>query len=232
MQLQIYCQSYKKVHPYLGVDLHIPDGFLNVPTIVATSAISAVCIGIATKQTSKKLGEKHIPMMGIMAAFIFVAQMLNFPIIGGTSGHFLGTALAAIVIGPWAAILIMTCILIVQCLIFQDGGLLALGANIFNMGIIGSLTGYYSFLLINKILGSSKKSMMFAWFSAGWISIMAAAIVCAIELAISGIIDFNVVFTAMVGWHTLIGIGEGLISISILSFILANRADLLKLEKV
>jgi cobalt/nickel transport system permease protein len=170
--------------------------------------------------------------MGIMAAFIFVAQILNFPIIGGTSGHFMGAALAAIVIGPWAAILIMSCILIVQCLVFQDGGLLALGANIFNMGIIGSLTGYYSFLLINKIFGSSKKSMVFAWFLAGWMSIMAAAIVCSIELAISGIINFTIVFTTMVGWHTLIGIGEGLISIAILSFILANRADLLKLEKV
>lgn len=211
--------------------MHIPDGFLNVPTLVTTGAISVVCIGIATKQTSKRLGEKHIPMMGIMAAFIFVAQMLNFPLIG-TSGHFLGAALAAIVLGPWAAILIMTCVLLVQCLIFQDGGLLALGANIFNMGIVGSFVGYYSFFLINKVLGSSKKSMVFAWFSAGWISIMAAAIICAIELSISGIIEFNVVFTAMVGWHLLIGIGEGLISIAVLSFILANRADLLKLEKV
>ena len=133
--------------------MHIPDGFLNAATIATTYVISTGGIANAVRVANKKLGEKHVPMMGILAAFVFTAQMLNFPVAGGTSGHFLGAALVAILLGPWAAVLIMSVVLIGQCLIFQDGGLLALGANIFNMGIVAGFGSYYIFRLMNTMYG-------------------------------------------------------------------------------
>ena len=124
--------------------MHIPDGFISAPVATAGIVVAAGCIAYAVKATNEKMGEKQIPLMGVLAAFIFAAQMLNFPIAGGTSGHLIGAALAAILLGPWAGILIMTCVLAVQCLVFQDGGLFALGVNIFNMGIVASFVGYGS----------------------------------------------------------------------------------------
>ena len=123
--------------------MHIPDGFLSAPVAVATGVVAVAAIAVAVKVTNKKMGEKQVPMMGVLAAFIFAAQMLNFPVAGGTSGHFVGAALAAILLGPWATVLILSSVLVVQCLIFQDGGLLALGANITNMGVIAAFSGYY-----------------------------------------------------------------------------------------
>ncbi|GAI13536.1 unnamed protein product, partial [marine sediment metagenome] len=136
--------------------MHIPDGFLNVATVATTYAVSAGGVGNAVRIANKKLGEKQVPLMGILAAFIFAAQMLNFPIAGGTSGHVIGAALAAILLGPWAAVLIMSCVLIAQCLIFQDGGLLALGANVFNMGVIASFSAYYIYRLATWLMGSGR----------------------------------------------------------------------------
>jgi cobalt/nickel transport system permease protein len=170
--------------------------------------------------------------MGVMAAFIFAAQMLNFPIAGGTSGHLLGAALAAILLGPWAGVLIMACVLIVQCLIFQDGGLLALGANVFNMGVVGSFVGYYVYWGFNKLVGSNRRGTLVGGFIGSWSSVFIASIVCAIELAVSGTSPLHITLPAMAGWHALIGIGEGLITTAVLSFVLATRADLLKLQKV
>ena len=135
--------------------MHIPDGFLSMATVATTYAVSAGGIGNAVRMANKKLGEKHVPLMGVLAAFIFAAQMLNFPVAGGTSGHLIGAALAAILLGPWAAVLLMSCVLIAQSLIFQDGGLLALGANIFNMGIIASFGGYYLYRLLTSLFGKS-----------------------------------------------------------------------------
>ena len=122
--------------------LHIPDGFLSLPVALFFWLLTAAMVGIAVYKTNRTLGEKQVPLMGIMAAFIFAAQMLNFPVIAGTSGHFLGGALAAIVLGPWAGILVMTAVIGLQGLLFQDGGLLAMGANIFNMGILTAVIGF------------------------------------------------------------------------------------------
>ncbi len=130
--------------------MHIPDGFLNIATVATTYAASAGGVGYAVREANRKLREKHVPLMGVLAAFIFAAQMLNFPVAGGTSGHLIGAALAAILLGPWAAVLIMACVLLAQSLIFQDGGLLALGANIFNMGIIASFSSYSGISHINS----------------------------------------------------------------------------------
>ena len=212
--------------------MHIPDGFLNVATMASTCVVSAGGIGNAVRVANKKLGEKHVPLMGVLAAFIFAAQMLNFPIAGGTSGHLIGAVLAAILLGPWASVLIMSCVLIAQCLIFQDGGLLALGANIFNMGVVASFSGYYLYRLFSSFLGDSKKGKLISSFIGAWGSVLLASIACAIELAVSGASPAVVVLPAMAGLHALIGIGEGLITGAVLSLVLATRADLLQLQRI
>ena len=212
--------------------MHIPDGFLNVATVATTCVVSAGGVGNAVRIANKKLGEKQVPLMGVLAAFIFAAQMLNFPVAGGTSGHVIGAALAAILLGPWAAVLIMSCVLIAQCLIFQDGGLLALGANIFNMGIVASFSGYYIYRLVTSLLGDSRRGKLVGGFAGAWGSVFLASIVCAIELALSGASPIVVVLPAMAGFHALIGIGEGLITGAVLSLVLATRADLLQLQRI
>jgi len=212
--------------------MHIPDGFLNVATVASTCVVSAGGIGNAVRIANNKLGEKHVPLMGVLAAFIFAAQMLNFPIAGGTSGHLIGAALAAILLGPWASVLIMSCVLIAQCLIFQDGGLLALGANIFNMGIIASFSSYYLYRGITSLLGGNGRSKLIGGFIAAWGSVLLASIACAIELAVSGVSPLAVVLPAMAGFHALIGVGEGLITAGVLSFVVVTRPDLAQLQRI
>ena len=212
--------------------MHIPDGFLNVATAATTYVVSVGGVGNAVRLTNRRLGERHVPLMGILAAFIFAAQMLNFPVAGGTSGHVIGAALAAILLGPWAAVLIMSAVLIAQCLVFQDGGLLALGANIFNMGIIASFGGYYVYRLVTAVTGDSRRSQLVGGFAAGWVSVFLASIACAIELAVSGVSPIRVALPVMAGIHALIGIGEGLITSAVLGLVLTTRADLLQLQKV
>jgi len=212
--------------------MHIPDGFLNIATVATTYVVSAGGVGNAVRVANKKLGEKQVPLMGILAAFIFAAQMLNFPIAGGTSGHFVGAALAAILLGPWATVLIMSCVLIAQCLIFQDGGLLALGANILNMGIVASFSGYYIYRLVASLMGNGRRGTLVGGFAGAWVSVFLASIFCAVELAVSGVSPMRVVLPAMAGFHALIGIGEGLITGAVLSLVLATRADLLQLQRI
>ncbi|MFC2031913.1 energy-coupling factor ABC transporter permease [Chloroflexota bacterium] len=212
--------------------MHIPDGFLNIATVATTYAVSAGGVGGAVRMANKKLKEKQVPLMGILAAFIFAAQMLNFPIAGGTSGHLIGAALAAILLGPWAGVLIMSCVLIAQSLIFQDGGLLALGANIFNMGIITSFSGYYTYRLFTSLLGNSRRGTLVGSFAGAWASVFLAAIVCALELTVSGASPIAIVLPVMAGLHALIGIVEGLITGAVLSLVLATRSDLLQLQRI
>lgn len=210
--------------------MHIPDGFISAPVATAGIVVAAGFVAYAVKATSKKMGEKQIPLMGVLAAFIFAAQMLNFPIAGGTSGHLIGAALAAILLGPWAGILIMTCVLAVQCLVFQDGGLFALGVNIFNMGIVASFVGYYVYRG-SALFGGQKRRTLIGGGLAAWSSVVIASIACAFELAISGTVPLGVALPAMAGVHAFIGIGEGMITAAVLSLIMATRADLLELQK-
>ena len=212
--------------------MHIPDGFLNAAVVGTTCVISTGGVANAVRIANKKLGEKHIPMRGILAAFIFAAQMLNFPVVGGTSGHVIGAALVAILLGPWAAVIIMSVVLIAQCLIFQDGGLLALGANIFNMGIIAGFGAHYLYRFIGMILGGNSRSKMVAGFVAAWGSVLLASVACAIELAVSGTSPIGAVLPAMAGVYAIIGVGEGLITVAVLSMVMATRADLLRLQRV
>ncbi|MEW6240972.1 MAG: energy-coupling factor ABC transporter permease [Chloroflexota bacterium] len=204
--------------------LHIPDGFLNLVISLLFWAITAATVGIAISKTNKSLGEKQIPLMGVMAAFIFAAQMLNFPVAGGTSGHFLGGALAAIVLGPWAAILVMTAVIGVQGLLFQDGGLLVMGANIFNMGILTAVIGYG---LYRAAAGKGRGVRYAAAGVGAWIAVLAAALVTSLQLWLSGTSQLQIVLPAMLGVHALIGIGEAIITVAALAFIEQTRPDLL-----
>src|SRR5687768_11605536 len=158
--------------------------------------------------------------MGVLAAFIFAAQMMNFPTAGGTSGHLLGGALAAILLGPWAAIIVMSVVIGVHALVFQDGGLAALGANIFNMGILTAFAGYAVYRTA-AALGRGRRALVLAGsFAAAWVTVMLAALLTSAQLAISDTSDWGVVLPAMLGVHALIGIGEGLISAGAVAFIL------------
>ncbi len=165
--------------------------------------------------------------MGVLAAAIFAGQMLNFSVTGGTSGHLLGAAIAAILLGPWPAVLVMTSVVAVQALLFQDGGILALGANLFNMAIIGPFVAYALFTLLMKLFKKQTWGLFIAGFIAAWSSIFIASLACALQLALSGTSPANIAVPAMGAIHALIGIGEGLITIGALAFIFAARKDLL-----
>ena len=193
--------------------------------MAVTTTASVGGLGVAVKMAGRHLGERQIPLMGMMGAFIFVAQMLNFPVMGGTSGHLIGAALAAIMLGPWAAVLVMSLVIIAQCLIFQDGGLLALGANILNMGIIAPLGAYLVYRFLAKVLGG--RGRLAAGFVAAWFSVLIAAVATVLELTASGTVPFGVVLPAMVGVHALIGIGEGLATVAVLGLVRVARRDLL-----
>jgi cobalt/nickel transport system permease protein len=209
--------------------LHIPDGFLSLAVSAVFWVISIILITVAVRRTQGELGERQIPLMGIMAAFIFAAQMINFPVAGGTSGHLLGGALAAIVLGPWAAILVMTSVIGLQALLFQDGGLLVMGANIFNMGILTALIGYG---LYRGAVGQRLGVRLTVAGAAAWLSVMAGALMTALQLWLSGTSPLAVVMPAMLGVHALIGIGEALITVAALSFIAKTRPDLLAADTV
>jgi cobalt/nickel transport system permease protein len=204
--------------------MHIPDGFLTLFVSLFCWAITISLLAIAIRKTNHELGEKQVPLMGIMAAFIFAAQMLNFPVAGGTSGHLLGGALAAIVLGPWAAMLVMTAVIAVQGLLFQDGGLIVMGANILNMGLLTAMVGYGLYRLVNK---KSVTTRLIVSGIAAWLSVMTGALATAMQLWLSGTAKINLVVPAMLGVHTLIGLGEALITVAALAFIFRTRPDLL-----
>ncbi|MES0359688.1 MAG: energy-coupling factor ABC transporter permease [Anaerolineales bacterium] len=208
--------------------LHIPDGFLSVLLSIVLWVISMTIVAYALRRVGKDLGERQVPLMGLLAAGIFAGQMLNFTVIGGTSGHLMGAAIATILMGPWAAILIMTSVVSIQALVFQDGGLLVLGANIFNMAIVGVTVAYMAYRTVILIAGKKKTGVLIAGFMAAWLSIEIAALSVAIQLAISNTSPANLAIPAMAGVHALIGIGEGLITVGALAFLLSARPDLLQ----
>ena len=204
--------------------LHIPDGFLSVVVALLCWAITIVLLGIAVRRTQAELGERQVPLMGVMAAFIFAAQMINFPVAGGTSGHLLGGALAAITLGPWAGMLVMAAVIGVQALLFQDGGLLAMGANILNMGLLTALIGYG---LYRGAARQNRTMLLGVAGVAAWLSVMAGALTTALQLWLSGTAPLTIVVPAMLGVHALIGVGEALITVAALTFIMRARPDLL-----
>jgi len=208
--------------------MHAPDGFFSLPVSIAGWAIAIVAIGFALRQTRRGLQERSVPLMGVMAAFIFAAQMLNFPVAGGTSGHMVGGALAAILLGPWAGLLVITSVVAIQALIFQDGGLITMGVNIVNMGIVTVFVGYGTYYGLRVLLGAKRWAIIGSAFGAAWFSMLLSSIICALALGVSGTSPYIVALPAMAGTHALIGIGEGLISAAALVFIMATRRDLVE----
>jgi len=211
--------------------MHIPDGFVNTGTSVAAWVASAGGVGYAVRRVNQELDERQVPLMGVTAAFIFAAQMMNFTVAGGTSGHLLGGALAAILLGPWAGMLVLTTVLAVQALLFQDGGLLALGLNVLNMAVIGVLVGWLVYSGLRRLLGQKTWTTMVSGFAAAWLSVVIASLAASIELAVSGTSPLAVVLPAMGLVHVLIGIGEGLITVGVLAFLRATRPDLLAMRQ-
>jgi cobalt/nickel transport system permease protein len=205
--------------------MHIPDGFIDGKTAATTALLSATGVGLALRQVRRRLPPRRVPLLGLAAAFLFAAQMVNFPVAGGTSGHLVGGVLVAALLGPSAAIVVLTTVLIVQCFLFADGGVLALGANIFNMAIIGAAGGYAIYRAVCRVLPGTRGRVAAVAF-AGWCSTVLASICCAGQLAWSGTVAWPAAFTAMAGVHMAIGLGEGLISALVLLAIQRVRPDL------
>jgi cobalt/nickel transport system permease protein len=207
--------------------VHIPDGFINAPTSLAAGAVAAGGVGVSLKRAAQTLQEKQAPLAGLVAAYIFAVQMLNFPVAAGTSGHLLGGALAAVLVGPWAGALCVSVVLLVQAL-FADGGLTALGLNIINMALVTAWGGYAVFLLLRRALPATKTGVTVSAGVAAGISVVLASLAFVVEYAIGGNggAPVGTVFAAMVGVHTLIGIGEGIITALTVGVVLGVRPDL------
>ncbi len=208
--------------------MHAPDGFLTAGAAVATGAVSAGTIGVALRQAKHHLKEKQVPLAGITAAFIFAAQMFNFPVAGGTTGHLMGGALAAVLLGPAVGAIVVTIVVVIQALAFADGGLTALGYNVLNMAIVTSFGGYAVFRLFRRVLPSSTPGVVASTGLAAGISVVLSAMTFSILwlFGASAPVPFDTVFASMVGIHLVIGIGEGVISAMVIGAVLASRPDL------
>jgi cobalt/nickel transport system permease protein len=206
--------------------MHIPDGFLDAPTAVATGALAAAGVGVALRQAHRHLPPRRVPLLGLAASFVFAAQMINFPVAGGTSGHLVGAVLTAALLGPSAAVIVLSAVLIVQCLVFADGGLSALGANIFNMAIVGGVFGWVLYHGVTRVVEGLFGRVLGAAFAA-WCSTVLASVACAGELAASGTVRLTVALPAMAGVHMLVGVGEGVITALVLVGIARARPELL-----
>jgi cobalt/nickel transport system permease protein len=208
--------------------VHIPDGFINGATSAGFGIAAAGGVGAALRQTGKYLSERQVPLAGLVAAFVFAAQMVNFPVISGMSGHLLGGVLAAVLIGPWAGFIVIAVVLLVQGIFFADGGLTALGLNIVNLGFIGTLGGYAIYRMLLKVLPKNQRGVIAAAGIAAGVSVPLAAMGFVVQYAIGGTADVSVgaVFTAMLSTHLVIGIGEGLITAMVIGAVVRSRPDL------
>jgi cobalt/nickel transport system permease protein len=208
--------------------VHIPDGFINAPASLAAGAAAAGGVGVSLRRAARTLQDRQAPLAGLVAAYIFAVQMLNFPVAAGTSGHLLGGLLAAVLVGPWAGALCVAVVLVVQALLFADGGLSALGLNIVNMALVTAWGGYAVFLLLRRALPATKASVTAAAGVAAGVSVVLASLAFVVEYAIGGTggAPVGTVLGAMVGVHTLIGIGEGIITALTVAAVLAVRPDL------
>jgi cobalt/nickel transport system permease protein len=208
--------------------MHVPDGFLDAPTSAATAAVAVVAVGAALRGARRELDDKAAPLAGLVATFVFAAQMLNFPVGAGTSGHLLGGALAAVLVGPWTGILCLSVVLLVQSLLFADGGVTALGTNITLMGVVAVLTGWLVFRALQAVLPKRVGVVPWAAAVAAYVSVPVAALGFVGLYAVGGAqsIPLGALTTAMLGWHLLIGIGEALITGLVVASIVAVRPDL------
>ncbi|WP_170124664.1 energy-coupling factor ABC transporter permease [Nocardioides silvaticus] len=208
--------------------MHVPDGFLDAPTSIATGVVAAAGVAVALRKSRDELDDRTAPLAGLVAAFVFAGQMINFPVGAGTSGHLLGGALAAVLVGPWTATLCISVVLLVQALFFADGGLTALGTNITLMGLVGVFVGYAVFLAVRAVLPRRLGVVPAAAAMGALVSVPVAAATFTGLFAVGGNADLDMgeVLTAMLGWHTVIGIGEAVITGLVVSAICTSRPDL------
>ena len=210
--------------------MHIQDGVLSPVVCAATGVISLGAVSYSVHRLKQSVADRTIPLTGMMAALVFAGQMVNFPIGAPVSGHLLGGVLAATVVGPWAGCVAMTLVLFVQWALFSDGGLFALGANVLHMAVIGAWGGHAVRQLVQRFVGDNGKGIVIGSVVAAWITVMAAAALCCLEFRLSwpaGEIDFSKFFALMVSFHSLIGLGESLITGVAISFVLNQRPELL-----
>ncbi|KAB1143987.1 cobalt ABC transporter permease [Streptomyces luteolifulvus] len=208
--------------------MHVPDGFINAPASAATGVVAAAAIAVSLRGARRELDERTAPLAGLVAAFIFAVQMLNFPVAAGTSGHLLGGALAAILVGPFTGVLCVSVVLLMQGILFADGGLTALGVNITDMAIVTTVVAYAVFRGLVMVLPRGRRSVTVASFVAALLSVPAAAVAFTLLYAVGGTADVSLgkVATAMIGVHVLIGIGEAAITALTVGAVIAVRPDL------
>jgi cobalt/nickel transport system permease protein len=208
--------------------MHIPDGFINLPTSAGFGAAAAGGVWYSLRRAAAFLDDRRIPLAGLAAAFVFAAQMINFPVAAGTSGHLIGGVLAAVLLGPWLGVIVLTVVLVVQGIFFADGGLSALGLNVFNMAVLGTMGGYLVFRLVVRFLPKRPAMVPVAAGIAAWVSVVLASLGFSLQYAIGGEggVDAGTVTAAMVGVHALIGIGEGIITALVVGSVMATRPDL------
>jgi cobalt/nickel transport system permease protein len=212
--------------------LHIPDGFLSNPVAALCWIPAVLAVAYGLRRAGTTIDDRRVPLLGVTAAFVFAAQMLNFPIAGGTSGHFLGAALAAVLLGPWLASLVMFVVLAVQAFLFADGGITALGANTLNMGVIGALLAGGLAWTAWRAVPHTRGWLLGLTGVTAWLAVMAGALATSVELGLSGTVPFTTVLGAMLGVHALIGVGEALVTVAAVGAVLATRPDLLALPDV
>jgi cobalt/nickel transport system permease protein len=213
----------------LPIALHIPDGFLSGGVALACAVLAIAAVGYALRIADVELDEARVPLLGVLAAFIFAAQMLNFPIAGGTSGHFLGATLAAVLLGPWLACLVMAVVIGVQAFAFADGGISALGANVLNMGVLGALLAGLLVAGVMKAVPHTRTAFLGVVATVSWLAVMLGAAATSVELAVSDTVPLGTSLPAMLGVHALIGIGEAVITVAAVSAVLVSRPDLVAL---
>lgn len=208
--------------------MHVPDGFLDAPTSVATGAVAVGAVALALRGARRELDDRTAPLAGLVAAFVFATQMVNFPVGAGTSGHLLGGALAAALVGPWTAILVVSVVLLVQGLLFADGGLTALGTNITLLGVVGVGVGWAVLVAVRWLLPRRRSSIPVAAATGAFVSVPAAAAVFTLLFSVGGVADVptGTVLAAMVGWHAVIGVGEAVITGLVVGSVMATRPDL------
>ncbi len=208
--------------------MHVPDGFLDAPTSVATGALAVAGVAVALRGARRELDDRTAPMAGLVATFVFAAQMLNFPVGAGTSGHLIGGALAAVLVGPWSAVLCLSVVLLVQALLMADGGITALGTNVTLIALVTVTVGWATFLVLRRLLPSNAGSVPVAAAIAAFLSVPAAALVFVGLFAVGGQapVDLSLVVSAMLGWHTLIGLGEAAVTGLVVASVISTRPDL------
>lgn len=208
--------------------MHIPDGFIDAPVSFVAGVVAIALVALCLRMSARTLDDRQIPLCGLAAAFVFAVQMLNFPVASGTSGHLLGGVLAAVLVGPWAGALCVTVVLVVQAMLFADGGLSALGLNVINMAMLGAFAGYALFVVVRTVLPASRSGVVVSSGLAAFVAPVLAAIAFTLEYAIGGndVASVATVGWAMIGVHALIGIGEGVITALTVSAVMSSRPDL------